>query len=79
MEIPEEKKKVVVLINRFRIVGNIRLYPGVGLSDILNGEERTFIPIEDAEIYSLVDGKLIQSIPSIWLNRKSIDFLFAEA
>ncbi|MDD5448744.1 MAG: hypothetical protein PHO53_06245 [Actinomycetota bacterium] len=79
MEIPEEKKKVVVLINRFRIVGNICLYPGVGLSDILNGGEQAFISIEDAEIYSLVDGKLLQSVPSLWLNRKSIDFLFPEA
>lgn len=76
MHIEKEKIKVTILVDRFRIVGNMFRYPGARLMDLVNIKEQAFIPITDAEIYSLGDGKLLQKAAFVGVNRNQVNFFY---
>jgi len=76
MHVPKERTKVVIIIERFRIVGDMHTYPGARLLDIVNVKDTAFIPVTDAEIYSLADGKLIHKAEFIAVNRNAIKFFY---
>jgi len=76
MHVPKEKTRVVILADRFRIVGNMHTYPGARLLDIVNVKDTAFIPITEAEIYSLADGKLLHRTDFMGVNRNAINFFY---
>ncbi len=76
MKIDKEKIKVTILIDRFRIVGYMYKYPGARLMDLVNIKEQAFIPITDAEVYSLGDGKLLQKTAFLGVNRNQVNFFY---
>jgi hypothetical protein len=76
MHVPKEKIKVTVLVERFRIVGEMSRYPGARLLDLVNIKDSSFIPITDAQIFSLSDGKLLQSAEFVGVNRNAISFFY---
>jgi hypothetical protein len=76
MHVPKEKLKVTVLVDRFRIVGDMYKYPGARLLDLVNVKDNPFIPITDADIYSLSDGKKLYSASFIGINRTAVSFFY---
>lgn len=76
MHVPKEKVKVTILVDRFRIVCNLFKYPGARLLDILNIKDNSFIPVTDAEIYSLADGKKLYNAAFLGINRNAVNFFF---
>jgi hypothetical protein len=76
MHVPKEKVKVTILVDRFRIVGDMYKYPGARLLDLVNIKDTAFIPVTDAEIYSLADGKKLYNAPFLGVNRNSVSFFY---
>jgi len=76
MHTPKEKIKVTILVERFRIVGDMYRYPGARLLDLVNIKDTSFIPVTDAQIFSLSDGKLLHSSDFVGVNRNAIMFFY---
>lgn len=76
MHVPKEKVQVTILVDRFRIVGDIYKYPGARLLDIVNIKDTAFIPITNADIYSLADGKKLYTAGFLGVNRNAVNFFF---
>lgn len=76
MHVPKEKIKVTMLVDRFRVVGEMHLYPGARLLDVVNVKEATFIAVTNAEIYSLADGKKLHQAAFIGINKNSVNFFY---
>lgn len=76
MHVPKEKIKVTILVERFRIVGDMYRYPGARLLDLVNIKDSAFIPITDAQIYSLSDGKLLHTAGFLGVNRNAITLFY---
>lgn len=76
MHVPKEKLKVTVVVDRFRIVGDMFRFPGARLLDLVNVKDNSFIPITDADIYSLSDGKKLYSAAFIGINRAAVSFFY---
>ncbi len=76
MHVPKEKLRVTILVERFRIVGDMYRFPGARLLDLVNIKDTAFIPVTDAQIYSLSDGKLLHSTSFVGVNRNAITFFY---
>ena len=73
----QEKIKVTIFIPDHRIEGIIHMYKGGRLSDFLNATtKKSFIPINDATIYTKQDNKVIGKPKFMGLNRNSIIMLY---
>ena len=66
-------KKVVIHIRNHKIIGEIATHEGYRgrLSDVMN-EEKRFININDAEMFSLVDDKPVYKVAFLCLNKDAI-------
>jgi hypothetical protein len=76
MHVDKETIRVTILVDRFRIVGNMFRYPGARVLDLVNIKEQAFIPITEAEVYSLSDGKLLEKVSFVGVNRNAISFFY---
>lgn len=76
MHVPKEKVKVTILVDRFRVVGDIYKFPGARLLDLVNIKDTAFIPVTDAEVFRLADGKKLFSTTFIGINRNVITFFY---
>ena len=71
---PAEKSLIVITAytQRHKIEGELLLLKGERLSDKLNLTERQFEPILNARVYSLDNGKLEHSTPTLALNKNQL-------
>lgn len=76
MHVPKDKVKVALLVDRFRVVGEMHLYPGARLLDVVNVKENSFIAVTNAEIFSLADGKLLHKTGFLGINKNAINFFY---
>ena len=76
MHVPKEKVRVTILVESFRIVGDMYRYPGARLLDLVNIKDTAFIPVTEAQIFSLSDGKLLQTTTFVGVNRNAIAFFY---
>jgi hypothetical protein len=76
MHVPKEKIRVTILVERFRILGDMYRYPGARLLDLVNIKDTAFIPVTDAQIFSLSDGKLLHSATFVGVNRNAVTFFY---
>jgi hypothetical protein len=76
MNVPKEKIKVTILIDRFRIVGYMFKFPGARMLDLVNIKDTAFIAITEAEVFGLADGKKLQDAEFLAVNRNSINFFY---
>ena len=76
MHVPKEKVKVTILVERFRVVGDIYKFPGARLLDLVNMKDTAFIPVTDAEVFNLADGKKLFSTTFIGINRNVMTFFY---
>ena len=76
MKVPKEVVRVEILVSHFRIEGNMFVYPGARLLDIVNIKDTAFIPITDAKIYTLADNRLVKEVGFIGVNRNAVSFFY---
>lgn len=76
MHVPKERIKVTILVERFRIVGEMYRYPGARMLDLVNIKDNAFIPVTNAQIFSLSDGKLLHTASFTGVNRNAISFFY---
>ncbi len=73
--------KVLIYISNFKILGTIHTPIGGRLTDFLNtkglgAEGEIFIPITDASIHDISDGKLVHYTSFLNVNKSKIIFIF---
>ncbi len=68
-----EKTKVIILTNHYRIIGEIFLLPGARLTDYIIGSNSA-IAVTDAHVSSL-DGRLILSASFLNVDRNHIEVI----
>lgn len=76
MHVPKEKKRIVMLVDRFRIVGDMHHFPGARMMDLVNVKDNAFFPVTDAEIFSLADGKLLHKAAFVGVCLNAVSFFY---
>lgn len=74
IRIVKEKIPVVVILGQFRIEGEMHVVAGGRILDEIN-KERDFIPLTHVSIYDAIDGKPIDTVEFIIMNKHSITLL----
>jgi len=76
MKVPKEITRLVIYTSQYKIIGDYHIQPGSRLSDNLNVRNgREFLPITNAEIFS-VDGKKLTQAPFMQINKRHIVMVF---
>ncbi|OKY76155.1 MAG: hypothetical protein BM485_02585 [Desulfobulbaceae bacterium DB1] len=77
VKIDKESIEVIVLTATTKIVGTIYTLPQERLTDFMSesGSSNT-LPMTDASIYTLVDGKFIAKTKFLSLNKKDVSIIF---
>ncbi|MCX7135900.1 MAG: hypothetical protein NTW47_04400 [Proteobacteria bacterium] len=73
MAIDENKTKVTILTDTYRIKGNIELLPGARITDYMT-EAKEFIAVTDAEVWEVV-GRQVFTAPFVNVNRDHIQII----
>ena len=73
MAIDENKTKVTMLTDTYRIKGNIELLPGARITDYMT-EAKEFIAVTDAEVWEVV-GRQVFTAPFVNVNRDHIQII----
>lgn len=73
--------RALIYLQGYKIFGTIHLPIGGRLTDFLNtkglgAEGESFIPVTEASIYDISDGKLIYCTPFLNINKDQILFIF---
>ncbi len=69
-----KKENILVKIQTLqnRIEGNVYLLPNTRITDMLNQEDYHFIPVTDANIYSLKSGDLVDEAEFVAINKNHV-------
>ena len=73
MAIDENKTKVTILTDTYRIKCNIELLPGARITDYMT-EAKEFIAVTDAEVWEVV-GRQVFTAPFVNVNRDHIQII----
>ena len=73
MAIDENKTKLTILTDTYRIKGNIELLPGARITDYMT-EAKEFIAVTDAEVWEVV-GRQVFTAPFVNVNRDHIQII----
>ena len=73
MAIDENKTKVTILTDTYRIKGNIERLPGARITDYMT-EAKEFIAVTDAEVWEVV-GRQVFTAPFVNVNRDHIQII----
>ncbi|MFH1216136.1 MAG: hypothetical protein V1706_06520 [Pseudomonadota bacterium] len=79
MKIDKDSIEVVVLTATMKIVGTIYTLPQERLTDFMSESNSNTLPMTEASIYTLVDGKLIAKTKFLSLNKKDVTMIFPSA
>lgn len=75
MSTHEDKTKVTILTDAYRIRGYIDLLPGARVTDYLH-EAKEFVAVMDAEVYEVeLAGRQVLTAPFIDVNRSHIQIV----
>ena len=72
----QDNTTVLIMTDKYRIVGKVELLPGSRLTDYLS-ESKGFIALTDAEIWNLENRKLLSS-RFLDINRDHIEVIMPE-
>lgn len=73
----QNKTKVTILTDVYRIMGYIDLLPGARMTDFMF-ESREFVAVIDAEVYEIeIGGRQVLTAPFIDVNRSHIQIITA--
>jgi hypothetical protein len=68
---------VIIFTQQHRIEGKAHIYPGGRFTDFMNAPTGLgFMPITDAKIYSLADGKLLYAVDFLSVNKNLVVIAF---
>ncbi len=71
----ENRTRVVILTDAYRVKGYIDLVPGARITDFMH-ESRDFLAVVDAEVYEIVlGGRQVLAAPFINVNRSHIQIV----
>lgn len=77
MTTQENRTKVTILTDAYRIRGYIDLLPGARVTDFMH-EAREFLAVMDAEVYEIeLGGRQVLTAPFIDVNRSHIQIVTA--
>lgn len=72
----KDKVRVVIVMDRFRVEGDMHVLAGSRLTDALNSKSKDFLAVTAAAMYSLDDGELAYETDYIAVNRDAIAAIF---
>ncbi len=72
----KDRIRIVVMMERFRVEGDIHVPSGSRLTDALNSKSKDFFAITDARLYDIKSGALLYEPSYLALNRDAIGCLF---
>ncbi len=76
MHANKEKLRVEIHTNAHRIIGDLHIFAGARLTDIMQSREtQTFFALTDVEAYNLASGELLFRSDFIDINRSQIVFI----
>lgn len=64
---PRVAYNVAIILNQYRITGNVHIHPGQRLSDFINGV-KDFLPLTNAQIYKIDSDNLLSSMNLLEVN-----------
>lgn len=77
---PKEPLGVIVITEKYRIIGDVHLTENTRLSDMLNVDtsKKDFIPMTNVKVYSTSDDKLLFTKDFLLINRRYIITIYVE-
>ncbi len=76
VKIDKDSIEVTILTPTMKIVGTIYTLPQERLTDFMAESTTSTLPVTDASIFTLADGKLIAKTKFLSLNRKDVTIIF---
>ena len=76
--IRKECARVLAWTTQFRVEGTVHFIPKARISDLLNRQDISFVPMTDVTVYDL-DGKEVLRTEFLAVNKKQITVLSMES
>ncbi len=81
LHVDKEKLRVIIFTHHFKIIGDIYIPKSGRLTDYLNrtlggGDTDSFIPVNNAECFSMLDSQLKYISDFVSLNKNQIHLIF---
>jgi len=74
--VSKNKVRVIVVIDSWRIEGDLHVLEGSRLTDAINSKAKDFLAVTDAYIYEAKSGTMLFQTPYLALNREAISLIF---
>lgn len=72
----KDKVRVVLIVNTWRIEGDMHVLSQSRLTDALNSKGKDFIVVTDASVFDAVSGQALFEAPFLDVNRLSISVIY---
>ncbi len=72
----KDKLRVVVVVNNWRIEGDMHVLAGSRLTDALNSKSKDFLAITDALVFDALSGKQLFKPEYLAVNRDAVSVVF---
>lgn len=79
LKIPKERREVIIFTRNHRVEGELYLLMDARLSDELNNRIRDFLPITNAEVYSISGDSLLYRADFVTVNKHAIDLVVSKS
>lgn len=72
----KDRIAVVMIVNAWRIEGQMHVLAGSRLTDALNSKSKDFVAVTEAKVFDAVSNKLLMSPPYVAVNREAIAVVY---
>lgn len=72
----KDQIRVTLVINQWRIEGDMHVLSGSRLTDALNSKGKDYLALTDAKVFSLDNGQLLFEPPYLVFNRTEASVVF---
>lgn len=72
----KERVAVVMIVNAWRVEGEMHVLSGSRLTDALNSKAKDFLAVTDAKVFDAVSNTLLMEPPYLAVNRESISVVY---
>ena len=73
-----QRERILVLADRYRILGDVQVAPDGSLYDFKQRAEERFMQIHDAQFFTIEDGKRAYDAQVVELNKDFVVAVFRE-
>ena len=67
---------VVMIVNGWRVEGEMHVLAGSRLTDALNSKSKDFLAVTNAKVFDAVSGTLLMNPPYLAVNRAAISVVY---